>query len=180
MLIFCAQLGTHWWSRTVPEVAGEDAGARSRSMIMNTTGIKRGCRIMRSWVIPGMVRFNLAGFHQTTTPGNLMQRLVWSPYGLEKNEDGRRLLLSSMSFGDTSPDAILIAVQSLMHGRITFGSDWKSKDVRVVSASAYKGEQEILVLMAPEGKIYTDEGTLGLKWGSAYGHRCVKLQVQKA
>jgi len=53
-----------------------------------------------------------------------------------------------------------------MCGRIAFGSCWKTDGVRVVCASASKGEQETLVLMPPDGVIQTEEGIWGIAWQS--------------
>lgn len=58
------------------------------------------------------------------------------------------------------PDALLVCVRSAIHGRILFGETWRSAGVKIIAASAYRGQQESLLLMPLGGLIHTETG----KW----------------
>jgi hypothetical protein len=137
-------------------------------VFFNSTAIPRGAsgkHWHRCWTIPGIVRFNVAGFPRATVPTDI-QNINGFTEGIETLRGTNRLLFRCNAAARSSVDAYLVVVRSIMCGRIAFGSCWKTDGVRVVCASASKGEQETLVLMTPDGVIQTEEGIWRIAWQS--------------
>jgi hypothetical protein len=93
-----------------------------------------------------------------------MQNINGFTEGIETLRGTNRLLFRCTAAARSSVDAYLVVVRSIMCGRIAFGSRWKTDGVRIVCASASKGEQETLVLMPPDGVIQTDGGLWRIAW----------------
>ena len=164
MIVHCIELGSHWWTRITSDNDGNFVPVRSA--FFNSTALPRGAsgtHWLRCWTIPGIVRFNVAGFPRATMPTHLQNISAFSE-GLDTQRGGNRLLFRCAVRRDAPIDAYLVVVRSMMCGRIAFGSKWKSEGVRVVCASANKGDQETLVLMPPNGVIQTDEGKWRIGW----------------
>jgi hypothetical protein len=164
MIVHCIELGSHWWTRIVRDNDGDFVP--ERSTFFNSTAFQRGAsgrHWLRCWTIPGIVRFNVAGFPRATMPTDL-QNISALSNGIETLHGTNRLLFRCAVRLGAPIDAYLVVVRSIMCGRIAFGSCWKTNGVRVVCASANKGEQETLVLMPPNGAFQTDEGIWRIEW----------------
>jgi hypothetical protein len=138
------------------------------SVIYNTTGFLRGKaakKIIRCWTFPGIVRFNCAGFPEATHPLQL-EYVSCISTGIEVYRGANRLLLQCKARPSASIDYYLVGVKSLDYGRISFAKTWRNKGVRIVASSSYAGEQETLLLVAPEGRFKTDGGIWKVVWVS--------------
>ncbi len=164
MLVHCIELGSHWWTRIAADADGHFVPCGS--VFFNSTAIPRGAigkHWHRCWTIPGIVRFNVAGFPRATVPTDL-EHITALTDGIETLRGTNRLLFHCAANSRAPINAYLVVVRSIMCGRIAFGSGWKTDGVRVVCASASKGVQETLVLMPPDGAIQTDEGIWRIEW----------------
>ena len=67
MIVHCIELGSHWWTRIAADADGHFVPGGS--VFFNSTAIPRGAsgkHWHRCWTIPGIVRFNVAGFPRAT------------------------------------------------------------------------------------------------------------------
>jgi hypothetical protein len=164
MIVHCVELGSHWWKRISKDSNG-DYEPRN-SAFFNSTALPKGTsetHWLRCWTIPGIVRFNIAGFPRATAPPHLLGANAYSD-GIENLNGTNRILFQCAVRFDQAIDSYLVVVRSAMCGRIEFGSDWKTPGVRVVCASANKGGQETLMLMPPNGAIKTEDGIWQIAW----------------
>jgi hypothetical protein len=164
MIVHCIELGSHWWTRIATDADGHFVPRGS--VFFNSTAIPRGVsgkHWHRCWTIPGIVRFNVAGFPRAIVPTDLHYINAFTE-GIETLRGTNRLLFRCAATARSPVDAYLVVVRSIMCGRIAFGSGWKTDGIRIVCASASKGEQETLILMPPDGVIQTDEGIWRIAW----------------
>lgn len=175
MIIHCVELGSHYWPETRYEADGDYA--RSRSCYFNSTGFpRRGTSVgvpvnweasrksmLRCWSVPGVVRFNAAGFPRAAMPADL-NGVSALTNGIEMWNGQKRLLLRRAVGSSEYVDAYLVAVRSATQGRIDFRSNWRTSGVRLVCASSNKGRQETLILMPPNGIITTEFGSWQIQW----------------
>jgi hypothetical protein len=162
MIIHCLSFGTLWWLRPGND---RESAARfaSQAAVFNTTGFATGTRERRNWIVPGVVRFNAGTcLEQRIKPEQVGQGRFFSP-GIERNGSQNRLLLTRKVKANAPADLLLACISCEEHGRISFDSEWRSRGVRILAASEFRGKQESLVLLPADGYVRT---TLG-KW------RCV-------
>jgi hypothetical protein len=97
------------------------------------------------------------------------QRSVFRPgkyesRGIEKRGEWNRVLLNLRLSDNEKPDRILLCIQSRMLGRIDFGSNWCTSGVLIVAGSAFRGDQETLVLAQPGAQLKTERGNWEITW----------------
>ena len=163
MIVHCLSFGSLWWLRPGddPESA---ARFTSHAAVFNTTGFASGSRERRSWIVPGVVRFNAGTcLEQRVRPDQLGQGRFSSP-GIERNGSQNRLLLIRKVKASAPADMLLACLSCEEHGRISFDSEWRSRGVRIVAASEFRGKQELLVLLPASGHVTTTLGKWRCEW----------------
>ncbi|MDX6464014.1 MAG: hypothetical protein QOE55_7711 [Acidobacteriaceae bacterium] len=163
MIIHCLSFGTLWWLRPGND---RESAARftSHAAVFNTTGFASGSRERRSWIVPGVVRFNAGTcLEQRIRPEQAGQGRFVSP-GVERNGSQNRLLLTRKVTANAPADLLLACITCKEHGRISFDSEWRSRGVRLLTASEFRGKQESLVLLPAGGHVTTTLGKWRCEW----------------
>ena len=98
--------------------------------------------------------------HQTSVfrPGK------YESSGVETRGEWNRVLLNRRLPDTKKPDRILLCVQSRAVGRIEFDSSWCTNDVLIVAGSAFRGDQETLILAPPGAQLKTERGDWEVTW----------------
>jgi len=96
-------------------------------------------------------------------PGAFEIECYESP-GLERRGTWNRVLLRKRLKHTTRAERILICVDSREIGRINFDEYWHDQSVSVVSASAFRGRQETLLLSEPGAEFKTETGKWEFTW----------------
>ena len=163
--LLCLSFGSLWWIRPGDQY-GDSRKYSSRAAIFNTTGFCSGSRERRNWIVGGVIRLNAGTCIEQKmqldqiSPGKFM-----SP-GLEQRGSLNRILLTRRIERDASVDTVLLKVNSAAYGAIQIDANWRSGCIRIVAASVFRGEQELLLLIPRDGEITTSWGTWRLKWNS--------------
>ena len=134
-----------------------------RTAYFNTTGILANGRIVRHRQIAGHARFNGAGGFNPYYPQRVLgsvfecdEPCVWNGQHkvfFERRVDPRPL-----------PDCFLVAVRSAEFGCMDVGAPgWKSDDSLLISFSEWRGRQECLLLLPPDGWVRTTAGRVTLR-----------------
>ena len=163
MIIHCLSFGTLWWLRPGRD---QESAARftSQAAVFNTTGFVIGARERRNWIVPGVVRFNAGTcLEQRFRPDQIGQGRFSSP-GIERNGSQNRLLLERKVKMDTPADMLLACIVCEQYGRISFDSEWRSRGVRILAASEFRGKQESLLLLPADGHVTTTLGKWRCEW----------------
>ena len=163
MIVHCLSFGTLWWLRP-----GQDRDSADRftaqAAVFNTTGFVAGARERRNWIVPGVVRFNAGTCQeQRIRPDRDGQGRYVSP-GMERNEAQNRLLLTRKVKANVPADMLLACLSCDEHGRISFDAEWRSRGVRLLAASEFRGKQEALVLVPRDGWVKTNQGEWRCLW----------------
>lgn len=163
MIVHCLSFGSLWWLRPGNNL-DSDARFTSEAAVFNTTGFISGARERRNWIVAGVVRFNVGTcLEQRIRPEQIEQGKFSSP-GPERNGVQNRLLLTGKVKANTPADLLLVCISSEQHGRISFDSEWRSKGVRILTASEFRDRQESLVLVPPDGYVKTNLGEWRFLW----------------
>jgi hypothetical protein len=101
-----------------------------------------------------------AGQHR----GGIFQPGKYQCVGIEKRGEWSRVLLGRRLPDAEMPDGILLCLQSGTIGRINFDSKWRSGDVQIIAGSAFRGDQETLVMGTPGAVIKTEKGQGEVTW----------------
>lgn len=133
-----------------------------RAAYFNTTGVAVNGSLVRHRKIAGHVRFNGAGGFNPHSPRRLVgsvfecdEPCIWN--GQNKVFFGHRLIHPE------SPDYFLVALRSDEFGRISVGENsWKSDRSWLISFSEWQHQQELLMLLAPDGWVCTGLGRVVL------------------
>ncbi len=163
MIVHCLSFGTLWWLRP-----GQDRQSSGRfttqAAVFNTTGFVAGARERRSWIVPGVVRFNAGTCQeQRIRPDQDGQARYISP-GVERTGAQNRLLLTRKVKANVPVDMLLACLSCEEHGRISFDAEWRSCGVRLLAASEFRGKQESLLLLPMGGWVKTDKGEWRCLW----------------
>jgi len=148
MLVKLLHFGCNWWARFGSDPGDPDRYTR-HAAYYNSTGIRRGGKTRRCWIVPGLVRFNGVGdfnphFPQRSLGHTFVAAECDSLFG------GNRLLLGKRAAGGAAPDRYLVVISSELHGRLDFlFSGWKSPHAQVIAASQRDQAQEAMLLMKP-------------------------------
>jgi hypothetical protein len=133
-----------------------------RAAYFNTTGVHVNGRVVRHRKIAGHVRFNgVGGFNPHYPPrviGSVFEcdePCIWN--GQNKVFFGRRLTHPER------PDYFLLAIRQAEFGFVSVGTkDWKSDDAWLISFSEWDDQQELLMLLPPDGWVRTILGRVAL------------------
>ena len=163
MIVHCLSFGTLWWLRP-----GNDNESSlkfsSQAAVFNTTGFISGSHERRSWIVPGVIRFNLGTCMEQRVNPELQQQTRFFSNGLERKGTQNRLLLGRKVKGNAPVDLLLFRISEKEHGRISFDSEWRSEGVRLVAASEFGTRQESLVLLPMDGFVKTHQGEWRIIW----------------
>jgi len=155
MVVLCISFGSLSWLR--PGNVTDDPLRFSRhAAAFNTTGFTRNRRF---WHTPGVIRMNV-GPH----PRSVFRPGKYESGGMEKRGEWNRVLLNLRLSDTKKPDRILLCIQSGTVGRIDFSSNWCTSDLLIVAGSAFRGEQETLILAQPGGQLKTERGNWEVTW----------------
>jgi len=105
------------------------------------------------------LRFNGDNFKSVSTPGSLVGVRCYSP-GVEQIEGGEVRVLCAYPVDKTKRiDAYIVSIRSEQYGFINRNEEWKSRSVRLISASGGKtGPQEMVLLVQKDSWIRTTQG----------------------
>lgn len=148
MLVMILGFGSNWWARF-----GRDANDRYRftkhAAYFNSTGLSRGSKIQRYWVVPGLLRFNGVGDFTPDRPNRCLGK-TFECAGLTVAFGGNRLLFVRKARDSKAPDYYLVAVSSDQHGYFEPETpSWKSETAIPVAVSQFRDRCEGLLLMKP-------------------------------
>jgi hypothetical protein len=162
MVIRCLNFGSLWWLRP-----GEDTADPFRfsvhAAVFNTTGFISGCRERRLWHISGVVRIN-AGMHGQGQERRDFKFASYESPGLERRGAWNRLFLGRRVKETPSAEKLLVCLRSNTIGRIDFDGNWHGSNVQIVAGSAFRGEQETLILASPNAQFQTQTGAWKVTW----------------
>jgi len=161
MIVYCVSFGSNWF------LVNHESGS---SAWFNTSGIMRtrtSACVRRRWTFRGSVRFNGDQFKWVKTPGDLVGVRCYSS-GVEKIEDGETRVLCAYPVDKTNRiDAFIVSIGSEQYGFIKRKEEWKSKSVRMISASGGSaGPQEFVLLVQKDSWIRTSQGLW--QWGVSF------------
>lgn len=84
--------------------------------------------------------------------------------GLEKRGALNRVLLGRRVTPTVVATRILVCMRSRAVGRIDLNDRWHDDRLVVVAGSAFRGEQETLILAAPGAQLRTEKGKWEVTW----------------
>ncbi len=155
MIIRILSLGSVWWFRG-------PIAEPNQCAVMNTTGFVVSGNTYWSHTQKGFVRFNTLTHRTKQQPRDFLQGNYQSD-GITMFRGSNKLLVGKQ-YTDEVPDMYLVCVRSSDYGLIAFTEEWRSGDVRLVSASFRRGEQETQLLMGHSGSIVTTLGKWSITW----------------
>ena len=149
------------WRRRFGKEPGDPERFR-RAAYFNTTGVMANDRVVRHRKIAGHARFNAESGFNPYYPQRAVscvfecdEPCVWN--GQNKVFFERRVDPMPM------PDCFLVVLKSAEFGHMDVGAaGWKSKESFLISFSEWQDAQECMLLMPPDGWVYTDIGRVTL------------------
>lgn len=84
--------------------------------------------------------------------------------GVEKRGALNRVLLDRRAAPTTAATWILLCMHSRSVGRIDLNTQWHDERVVVIAGSAFRGEQETLILAEPGAQLRTEKGRREVTW----------------
>jgi hypothetical protein len=149
------------WRRRFGRDAADPERFR-RAAYFNTSGVVVNGRMVHHRKIAGHVRFNGVGGFNPHYPQRMIGSIfecdgpcIWN--GQNKVFFGRRLDYPER------PDCFLVAIRSAEFGLVSVGANgWKSDDAWLISFSEWRGRQELLMLLPPDGWVQTELGRAAL------------------
>ncbi|MGH9397009.1 MAG: hypothetical protein ACRD18_09205, partial [Terriglobia bacterium] len=156
MLVGVTSFGSVWRRRFGSDP--RDAERFRRAAYFNTTGVLANGVVVRHRKIVGHARFNGAGgfnpYYPYRAVGGVFEcdePSVWQ--GQNKVFFGRRLDHPGQ------PDYFLVVVRSCEFGRADVGArGWKSHGSLLISFSEWRDQQELMLLVPPDGWVRTRVG----------------------
>lgn len=115
------------------------------------------------WHVAGVVRINL-GMHKATHRADDFVTGCFESRGIERRGEWNRLLLGRRLGDRTIAETVLVCAQSRLVGRIDFAESWHGPGIEVISASAFRGVQETLMLALLAAEFQTDQGFWEVTW----------------
>jgi hypothetical protein len=144
MIVYCVSFGSNWYR--IYHKSGSAAW-------VNTSGTRRTMTSFRlpDWTYRGSLRFNGDHFKWASTPGSLIGVRCFSP-GVETIQNGETRVLFAYPVDTTNRiDAYIVSIRSDQYGFINRKEEWKSRCVRLISASGGKSKPQELVLLVQKG-----------------------------
>jgi hypothetical protein len=169
MLVKVLAFGSNWWRRSRLE------NDPARLAYYNSTGIRRGRKTARHWLISGILRLNGVSNFDPTSPARCLG--VTFEADLGHAFGGNRLLLKQRMPAWVEPEIYLVVVRNDLHGRIDFACGaWKSVFAHAFAVSALRDTQETMLLMHLSDWIQTASGFWQLQATGAELPRLVCLE----
>ena len=162
MVVHCVNFGSLWWLRPGNHTS-DPLRFSSHAAVFNTTGFVSGSRERRLWHIAGVIRINL-GMHCDTDDARRFEAARYECTGLERRGEWNRLLLGRRLDRTVNAEKIVVCTRSSVIGRIQFDDSWHGNGIQVLAGSAFRGEQETLLLAAPGAQLQTDAGDWEVLW----------------
>jgi hypothetical protein len=142
---------------------GNDSASQTRfasATFYNTTGVMVSGKVRHRWKISGKIRFKArAGFYPDC-PNRSLNKVFEcdgpEPLGVGWTQTSFRRALR----GPERPDCFLFVVTAEQIGRMDWRSSaWKANDVRVISFSEDRDQQEAMLLMPAYSWVHGELGT---------------------
>ena len=162
MVIHCVSFGLLWWLRPGNQTS-DPLRFSSHAAVFNTTGFVSGSRERRLWHIAGVIRINL-GMHRDTDDARRFEASRYECTGLERRGEWNRVLLGRRLDRTVKAEKIIVCARSSVIGRIQFDVSWHGNGIQVLAGSAFRGEQETLLLATPGAQLQTDAGAWEVLW----------------
>ena len=162
MVVHCVSFGALWWLRPGNHTA-DPLRFSSHAAVFNTTGFVSGSRERRLWHIAGVIRINL-GMHRDSDDARRFEAARYECTALERRGEWNRLLLGRRLDRTVKAEKVIVCAQSSVIGRIQFDASWHDKGIQVLAGSAFRGEQETLLLAKPGAHLQTDAGVWEVLW----------------
>jgi len=134
------------------------AGCLKIESVLHATSRER-----RLWHIAGVIRINF-GMHRDTHDARRFEAARYECTGLERRGEWNRLLLGRRLDRTVKAEKIIVCTRSSVIGRIQFDASWHGNGIQVLAGSAFRGEQETLLLAAPGAQLQTDAGDWEVLW----------------
>ncbi|MGH9511351.1 MAG: hypothetical protein ACRD2U_04370 [Terriglobales bacterium] len=166
MLVKILGFGSNWWTRF-----GRDPRDRFRytrhAAYFNSTGLRCGRKVMRHWIVPGLIRFNGVGDFNPQFPNRCLGE-TFECSDLVFDLGGNRVLFRRAKKPVTWPDYHLVSVSSERYGVLDFENPaWKSDSVPAIAVSRLRDQQEAMLLMRPHDWLRTNLGFWQLRVASS-------------
>ena len=107
---------------------------------------------------------NQPRMHRDTHDARRFEAAHYECTGLERRGEWNRLLLGRRLNRTVEAEKIIVCTRSRVIGRIQFDASWHGKGIQVLAGSAFRGEQETLLLAAPGAQLQTDAGDWEVLW----------------
>ena len=102
--------------------------------------------------------------HRDTDDVRRFEAARYECTGLERRGEWNRVLLGRRLDRRVKAEKIILCARSGVIGRIQFDRSWHDSEVRVIAGSAFRGEQETLLLVTPGARFETDAGIWEVLW----------------
>jgi hypothetical protein len=102
--------------------------------------------------------------HRDTDDVRRFEAARYECTGLERRGEWNRLLLGRRVDSTVNAEKIVICARSSVIGRIQFDDSWHGNGIQVLAGSAFRGEQETLLLATPGAQLQTDAGNWEVLW----------------
>jgi len=151
MKVWVYSVGSVWLERSRPD---------GRTSVWNTTGIFDGRLIRPRSITFGQISLGRKARLDCAAKGKLRTGM-WIARPLNEHEGIRRIELLCRTAAAESPDWYLAAVTASCVGRIHIEA-LNAETAQLVSHSAWRGREELLLLLKPFAVICGDRGTMTL------------------
>ena len=158
MVVVCLSFGSLTWLRP-GNVPDDPLRFSSHAAAFNTTGFVQSTQERRFWYAAGVLRMNV-GIH----PNEPFRPGKYETVGVEKRGVMNRVLLGRRVAPTVVATRILVCVRSRSVGRIDLNDQWHDNRLIVIAGSAFRGEQETLLLAEPGAQLRTEKGIWEVTW----------------
>ena len=150
--------GSSWWTRFGLD-SNDDYRYTRRAAYYNSAGVRRGQKIKRHWIVPGLVRFNGAGDFDPHFPSRAIGKTFFCSDPVSAH-GGNRVLFVRRAPKTTPPDCYLVVVSSERFGIFDFDYPcWRSESTQLISVSQLRKQQEAMLLMKDGDWVRNSLGT---------------------
>lgn len=155
MVALCLSFGSLTWLRP-GNVPDDSLRFSSHAAAFNTTGFTHK---RRWWYTAGVLRMNVGGH-----PNGLFLPGKYETPGVEKRGALNRVLLDRRAAPTAVATRILLCMHSRSVGRVDLNAQWHNERLMVIAGSAFRGEQETLILAEPGAQLQTQKGRMVVTW----------------
>ncbi|MGH9353095.1 MAG: hypothetical protein ACRD2G_13210 [Terriglobia bacterium] len=176
MLVGITGFGSVWRRRFGNEP--RDPERFRHAAYFNTTGVSVNGRVVRHRKIAGHARFNGVDGFNPHYPGHAIGSMFECD-GLCVWNGQNKVFFRRRADHAQPPDFFLVVIRSAEFGRVSVGAKgWKCNDAWLISFSEWQDQQELLLLMPPDGWVRTNIGRVTLQRDPA-GSRARKLKISE-